>query len=98
MGHGIAEVVALSGMDVTLEDISDEILNRAKKSLEESLEKLVKSGKLKDKNEVMSRISFSTDMKKAVENADMVIEAVPEIIDLKKKERHYELSKLIIIN
>ncbi|MGC8608612.1 MAG: 3-hydroxyacyl-CoA dehydrogenase NAD-binding domain-containing protein [Thermoplasmata archaeon] len=85
MGHGIAEVVALSGMDVTLEDISDEILNRAKKSLEESLEKLVKSGKLKDKNEVMSRISFSTDMKKAVENADMVIEAVPEIIDLKKK-------------
>ncbi len=85
MGHGIAEVIALSGSNVILEDISDEILERARKAMDESLDRLVKSGKIKDKNEVMSRISFSTDIRKAVENADMVIEAVPEIIDLKKQ-------------
>lgn len=87
MGHGIAEVVAISGLNVTLEDAFPEPLEKAKGAISSSLARMVKSGKMskEDTDAVLSRINFSTNMSESVRDADMIIEAVPEIPDLKVK-------------
>jgi enoyl-CoA hydratase/3-hydroxyacyl-CoA dehydrogenase len=87
MGHGIAEVFAINGFDVTLEDISEEILKKAMKNIKDSLIKLEQKNSLNGKraDEIISKIRTSTEISKAVKDADLVIEAVPEIEDLKKK-------------
>ncbi|MGC8573783.1 MAG: 3-hydroxyacyl-CoA dehydrogenase NAD-binding domain-containing protein [Caldisphaera sp.] len=87
MGQGIAEVFAIYGYNVKMEDISDEILNKALKKIKESLVKLEQKGQLfgKTSDDVMSRISTYTTIENAVKDADLVIEAVPENLDLKKK-------------
>ena len=84
MGHGIAEVIALAGLDVNLEDVSEEVLNKAKASISESLDRLVNSGKLKNKEEVLSRIHYFTQIPESVKDADLVIEAVPEVLEIKR--------------
>ncbi|MGB9815798.1 MAG: 3-hydroxyacyl-CoA dehydrogenase NAD-binding domain-containing protein [Thermoplasmata archaeon] len=86
MGHGIAEVFALNGYNVNLEDISKEMLDKALNEIRDSLDKLSKKGSLKGTvDEILSRIKTFTDLEPAVKEADLVIEAVPEIEDLKKK-------------
>ncbi|QKQ99578.1 3-hydroxyacyl-CoA dehydrogenase [Metallosphaera tengchongensis] len=85
MGHGIAEVASISGMEVKLIDISWDILNRAKQRMEESLKRLYDRGTIKESPEqVMRRIEMSTSYEVAKE-VDFAIEAVPEILDLKRK-------------
>ena len=85
MGHGIAEVAAISGFDVKLVDISWEILNRAKEKMLESLKKLYEKGTIKDSPEsIMSKIEMAVTYDVA-KDIDIAIEAVPEIIDLKRK-------------
>ncbi|WP_297217885.1 3-hydroxyacyl-CoA dehydrogenase/enoyl-CoA hydratase family protein [Thermoplasma sp.] len=84
MGHGIAEVIALAGLDVNLEDVSEEVLNKAKASISASLDRLVNSGKLKNKEEVLSRIHYFTQIPESVKDADLVIEAVPEVLEIKR--------------
>ena len=87
MGHGIAEVFALSGFEVKIEDAFPEALEKAKVSIGKSIEKLVKSGKI-DQNkgqETLSRITYFSQMEPAVKDADFIIEAVPEIMKLKKE-------------
>ena len=87
MGHGIAEVVALAGIKVHLEDAFPEALEKAKGSIKNSLARMVKSGKLTQENadKVFAGMNFTTDLKGAVSSSDMIIEAVPEIPDLKVK-------------
>ncbi|MVT13079.1 MAG: 3-hydroxyacyl-CoA dehydrogenase [Euryarchaeota archaeon] len=86
MGHGIAEVFAINGYSVSLEDISKEMLEKALNEIRDSLDKLSKKGSIKESVEdVLSRIKTYTDLEPAVKDADLVIEAVPEIEDLKKK-------------
>lgn len=94
MGHGIAEVFAIRGYNVVLEDVSSEILDRAIKGIKESLEKLEKKGSLGKETvqSVMSRIKTNTSIADGVKDADLVVEAVPEIEDL-KKEIFQELEK-----
>ena len=86
MGHGIAHVTAASGIPVRLNDLSDEILSNAKTNIEKSLDKGVSRGKIsrEEKNDILGRIVFESDFLKAVDNADLVIEAVSENISLKK--------------
>ncbi|KAA8922749.1 3-hydroxyacyl-CoA dehydrogenase/enoyl-CoA hydratase family protein [Thermoplasma sp.] len=84
MGHGIAEVIALAGLDVNIEDVSNEILEKARNSISASLDRLVNSGKLKNKDEVLSRIHYFTDIPASVKDADLVIEAVPEVLEIKR--------------
>ena len=85
MGHGIAEVLSLSGIQVTLVDAFPEALEKAKISIGTSLERLHKSGKLKEpQDQILGRIFFSGDLEKSVSDADIVIEAVPEIESLKR--------------
>ncbi len=87
MGHGIAEVVALAGFRVNLEDAFPEALEKAKIAIKNSLGRMVKSGKLTQENadKVFGGMTFTSDLKGAVSSSDMIIEAVPEIPDLKVK-------------
>jgi len=86
MGHGIAEVLALSGLNVVINDVSQDFLDRARQNVQTSLSRMKESGKLTEStmNESMSRITFTTDLRNAVSNADIVVEAVPEVLDIKK--------------
>lgn len=53
--------------------------------IKESLEKLKAKGKVDDVEKTISRLHPTTDLKEAVKDADIIIEAIPEIMDLKKK-------------
>jgi len=87
MGHGIAQVAAVAGYNVFIRDLSNEILENAKANVRSSLERLVKRGRLseKDLEAALSRISTTLDLKEAVRNTDLVVEAVPERLDLKQR-------------
>jgi len=87
MGHGIAQVCASAGYDVRLYDIDNAILENALSRIKKNLNKLVEKGKISrdDADKVIGRIHPTTDLKEAVKEADIVIEAIPEDINLKKK-------------
>ena len=86
MGHGIAEVFALSGYHAILEDISAEMLTKAKIGVEKSLERMLKSGKIDQarRDQILSLVSYSQDLAASAKDADLIIEAVPEVVDLKR--------------
>lgn len=86
MGHGIAELLALAGYEVTLVDISDEVLKKALDNIQWSLGKFVERKRIQeeDAKNAMSRIETSLDVEDAASDADLVVEAVPENLDLKK--------------
>jgi 3-hydroxybutyryl-CoA dehydrogenase len=85
MGNGIAQVSAQAGYSVTMSDIKDEFIERGMAAIEKSLDRMIKKETLQEsqKKEIMSRIKTTLDMSDA-KDADMVIEAAPEVIDLKK--------------
>jgi len=87
MGHGIAQVAATAHYDVCLNDIKDEFLARAKSGIDGSLDRMLKKEKItaQEKEAILSRITFTTDIAKAVKDADLIIEAIPEILELKKE-------------
>lgn len=86
MGHGIAQVFAMNGYQVNLVDISDEILSKALEKIRWSLGKLAEKGALReDIASVMRRIRTAVDLLNAVRDVDLVVEAVPERLDLKNK-------------
>jgi len=84
MGNGIAQVAACAGFQVSMIDIKQEYLDRAMANIRKSLEKLVSKDRLSqsESSNALSRINFSTSMME-VSDADLVIEAVPEILELK---------------
>lgn len=87
MGHGIAQVCAQAGFTVYMKDIKQEFLDNAMKKVGESLDFLVGKGKITadEKDNILNNLlKTTTDTKEAVGNAQVVIEAVPEIMDLKK--------------
>jgi enoyl-CoA hydratase/3-hydroxyacyl-CoA dehydrogenase len=85
MGHGITEVVALGGYDVTMRDIKEEIVEDGYDDIKWSLEKLAEKGLVdQDPDEVLDRVDTAVDLEAAVEDADLVIEAAPEKLDLKR--------------
>ncbi len=87
MGSGIAQVAASSGYQVGIMDVADEMLARGMKGIKKSLDRFVKSGKLSEEKaeEVLQAIATTTDLADAVEGAQVVIEAVPEDLALKKE-------------
>jgi len=86
MGHGIAELFAVNGFDVSLMDKFPDMLEKGKGRIAASLAKLVERGKITQDvaKATLSRLSYYGDMAKAVEGADMIVEAVPESLNLKK--------------
>jgi len=87
MGAQIAAFAAEAGYKVVVRDIENKYLDRGRQLIIEAWEKRVKRGELtaEKKDEFAGHLSFIVDVKEAVKNADLVIEAVPEIMDLKKK-------------
>jgi len=95
MGHGIAQVSAMVGYNVVLRDIEQQFLDKAMGKIKWSLDKLVSKEKISEeqRDEIFSRIIPIVDLNDAVRHSDLVIEAVPEIMDLKKKV-YAELDKV----
>ena len=86
IGSAIAEAVAIQGFDVKLMDISEEILKRAVEKIRVGLKDSYDRGYIKEKVEnILERIKTTISLAEALKGADLVIEAVPEILDLKKK-------------
>lgn len=86
MGLGIAQVSAQAGYRVSLNDIGESGLEKALKAIAGSLAKSVEKGKLtpESRDEILGRIKTTTDLAEAVQDADLVIEAVFENLALKR--------------
>jgi len=87
MGHGIAQVVAMAGYGVTLYDVDMVSVQTGLQRIRKNLEKGVQLGKVPDaiRETAVAALSTSTDVSEAVDGADLVIEAAPESMDLKKR-------------
>lgn len=87
MGNGIAQSCAMAGLTVALVDTQEAFLQRGMDTIKTSLARFVKSQKLTQEaaDAVLARIRPVTAIKDAVGDVDIVIEAVPELIDLKQK-------------
>jgi 3-hydroxybutyryl-CoA dehydrogenase len=87
MGHGITQVAAQVGKyEVNMRDIEQRFIDNGMNMIRESLQRFVKKGQLTEAqmNEILASIHPTLDLKEAVSNADLVIEAAPENIELKK--------------
>jgi enoyl-CoA hydratase/3-hydroxyacyl-CoA dehydrogenase len=87
MGHGIAQVSATAGYNVVLRDIEQGFLDKAMEKIKWSLDKLVVKEKIsqQEADSIYSRITPIVNLSDAVKDAQLVIEVVPEIMELKKK-------------
>jgi 3-hydroxybutyryl-CoA dehydrogenase len=87
MGNGIAQVFAQNGFSVNLIETKQEFLDRALQTIERSLSRMVKKEKLSEAEmaETLKRINGNIDLNLAVKDVDLVVEAVPENFDLKKR-------------
>ena len=96
MGHGIAQVSAMSGYNVVLRDIEKQFLDKAMEKIKWSLDKLVSKQKITEDQgkEIFSRITPVVDLAEALKDCDLMIEVVPEIMDLKKKV-YAEVDKVV---
>jgi len=86
MGRGIAYVAAASGFDVTLVDVEQQLLASAQQKLETIADKGVSRGKMttEEVGQLFDRLRYATDLEEAVKEADLVIEAVPERLEIKR--------------
>lgn len=87
MGHGIAELCALGGLKVHLYDIKEEFVARGRHRIKESLEKQVSKQKLAAEamHSALDAIQGFTELGKAVQGIDFMIEAAPEVLELKTR-------------
>jgi 3-hydroxybutyryl-CoA dehydrogenase len=87
MGHGLAQIFALSGRDTALVDLSQELLDTALTNVRANLTLMAEKGIVAetDIEPALSRITTCTDMKEAVQGAGFVIEAVVEKLEVKQK-------------
>jgi 3-hydroxybutyryl-CoA dehydrogenase len=85
MGNGIAHVFAQSGYQVTLIDIKQEMLDKAVATITKNMDRLIAKEKLTEteKNDALSRLQTTTDLKSGVSNADLVVEAATENVTIK---------------
>jgi 3-hydroxybutyryl-CoA dehydrogenase len=85
MGHGIAQVAAVSGLDVVMADIDQGALDDGVAEIEKSLNKFVKKERLSadDRDQALDRLSTTTSTEDAAAGADLIVEAVTENEELK---------------
>ena len=85
MGHGIAQLAAQAGYEVTIHDIEDKFLDAGLEKIRWSLGKLAEKGRItKEQADLaLRRIKRTTNLKLAISGSDLVIEAVPEVLQLK---------------
>lgn len=87
MGNGIAHVFAMAGYEVNLFDIFDAALEKAMSTIDKNLDRMVSKGSITEveKDAALKRIILCNDLKKSVEDADLVVEAATENWELKSK-------------
>ncbi len=87
MGAQIAALAAEAGYNVKIRDIEQQFLDRGRKLIGDMYDKRIKRGALTEeaKKGYMGQIGYVLDVVEAVKDADFIIEAVPEILDLKKR-------------
>lgn len=87
MGSGIAQLAAMAGHRVTARDVDDAALERGRRAVEFSLGKLVEKDRMsaEEADAVRERLTWTTDLTGAVASADVVVEAVPEVLALKQE-------------
>ena len=87
MGHGIAQLLAVAGIEVAMVDINDEILQKGKEKIKWSLDKYVEKRRIRQEeaSAALARISTTTSYEKAGKEVDFAIEASPENMEIKKK-------------
>ena len=87
MGHGIAQTFALGGYEVTLNDLTDDLLNKAVQQIRSNLNTFVEFGITTSggTEKALSRIKTSKNLKEAASESDFVVEALPEVMELKKR-------------
>ncbi|MFD1163020.1 3-hydroxybutyryl-CoA dehydrogenase [Hwangdonia seohaensis] len=85
MGNGIAHTFAQSGFKVQLIDISEDSLKKGMATISKNLDRMVAKEKITeaDKNDTLSNISTFTNISEGVKNANLVVEAATENVDLK---------------
>ena len=105
MGNGIAHVFAVKGFKVQLVDISEDALARALQIIEKNLDRMIKKERItiEDKNAALACITTETNLSKGVLNADIVIEAATENLDLKlnlfkQMDQHAPESAILATN
>ncbi|NGP76905.1 3-hydroxybutyryl-CoA dehydrogenase [Balneolaceae bacterium YR4-1] len=87
MGNGITHVFAMNGIPVNLVEMSEELAEKALSTIEKNLDRMVKKEKIDatEKVETLESITTFTSVEDAVKDVDLVVEAVPENFELKKK-------------
>ena len=88
MGHNAGQICLMAGYNVTLVDIKDEFVDNGVAKIDEGLKKLEAKGKLGEgvsSADLMGKLKKSTDTASAVKEADFVLEAVVELMDVKKQ-------------
>lgn len=87
MGHGIAQVAAQTGMTVALYDVAEDFLNKGMARIKKHLSGQVQKGRLTEEamEAVLARLKPTTNLQEAVQDAQFIIEAIPEKMDLKVK-------------
>jgi len=85
MGHGIAQIASAAGYTVAVRDIKQDFLDNGLNGITKSLDYLVKRERITPdvKGEILGRITFTLDLKEAVGDAQLVIEAIPEKMEIK---------------
>ena len=85
MGNGIAHTFAQKGYQVSLIDIKKEYVDKALQTIEANLDRQVKKGTINDavKDKTLSNIKVYTDLEKGIYDADLVVEAASENVDIK---------------
>ncbi|WP_134684654.1 3-hydroxyacyl-CoA dehydrogenase family protein [Brevibacillus migulae] len=95
MGHGIAQLYALAGYPVAMYDVEEKYLQKAWKAIADHLSLLVQEGIITEasKQQALNRITSTTDLAIAVQEADFITEAIPEVIEM-KWELYEKLERL----
>jgi len=96
MGNGIAQVCAMAGYSVALRDIEQRFVDGGMNTIRKNLAKDVEKGKRsqEEMNAILGRIKPTLDLKEAAANADIVVEVVIEVMDVKKKV-YAELEEIV---
>jgi 3-hydroxybutyryl-CoA dehydrogenase len=96
MGNGIAQVCAQAGMEVTMRDIEQRFIDGGMKAITRNINRDVEKGK-KTKAEadtILARIKPVLDLKEAAKDADVIVEVIIEVMDVKKK-LYKELDEIV---
>ncbi len=96
MGNGIAQICAQAGYEVTMRDIEQRFIDNGMNSIRKNMQRDVEKGRKNqdEMNAILNRIKPTLDMKEAAQNADIVVEVVIEVMEVKKKV-YSELEQIV---